>query len=493
MTGSPRLSLQTLAGLPSAVRKPGYDIDAVRPGIVHLGLGAFHRAHEAIYTEDLLDAGSDASWGITAVSMRRPDVADALSRQQGLYTVTEYDPDGSVSVRVIAAIRETLVLATAPRAVAAAIARPATRVVSLTVTEKAYYRRGSEAALDLSAQSVREDLNAAWPGGTAIGALAAGLELRRGTDAGPLSVVCCDNLPHNGAVLRRLCLDFAAAWRPDLAAWIDGNVTFPSSMVDRITPATTPQLLAETAQVLGCEDLVPIACEAFRQWVIEDDFAAGRPPWDLGGAQFVSDVRPFEEMKLRMLNASHSALAYLGLLAGSEYVHEALALPELRAFVDATMEGELAPTVEGVPAADLEAYRRALLRRFGSPRPAHRLAQIAEDGSQKIPIRVLKPVRERMAAGGSSDGLVLIVAAWLTWQERVATGDLPGPLRDPLADRLLKAAQMPRVHDRVQALADVFGADLAADARFLERLDRWHRRLAAATPAEAVSSVGHGG
>ncbi|MDX1380781.1 MAG: mannitol dehydrogenase family protein [Xanthomonadales bacterium] len=487
MTGSPALSLQHLADLPSAVRKPTYDIDAIRPGIVHLGLGAFHRAHEAIYTDDLLDAGGDPAWGIAAVSMRRPDVADALAQQQGLYTVTEYDPDRGVSVRVIAAIRETLVLATAAQEVAGAIARPGTRVVSLTVTEKAYYRRGGGAALDLTAQPVRDDLEAAWPSRTAIGALAAGLELRRGEGGGPLTVVCCDNLPHNGAVLRQLCRDFAEAWRPGLAAWIDANVTFPSSMVDRITPATTPELIAETARALGCEDRVPIACESFRQWVVEDDFAAGRPPWDLGGAQFVADVRPFEEMKLRMLNASHSALAYLGLLAGCEHVHDALALPELHAFVDATMAGELAPTVEGVPAADLDAYRHALLRRFGSPRPAHRLAQIAEDGSQKIPIRVLNPLRERLTEGAASDGLVLIVAAWLTYHERVAAGDLPGPLKDPLADRLLEAARMPRSRDRVRALEDVFGAALAQDASFLDRLDIWHARLAAAAPADVVA------
>jgi len=493
MTGRSGLSLQKLAELPPAVRKPEYDIDAVRTGIVHLGLGAFHRAHEAIYTDDLLNAGEGPAWGIAAVSMRRPDVADALKKQQGLYSVTEFDPDGSVSVRVIAAIRETLVLATAAQEVAGAIARPATRVVSLTVTEKAYWRRGGDAALDLTAEPVREDVEAEWPSRTAVGALAAGLERRRREDAGPLTVVCCDNLPHNGAVLRRLCRDFAEAWRPGLAGWIDANVTFPSSMVDRITPATTPELIAETARALGCEDRVPIACESFRQWVVEDNFAAGRPPWDLGGAQFVADVRPFEEMKLRMLNASHSALAYLGQLAGCEYVHDALAQPEFRAFVDRTMAHELAPTVRGIPTADLETYRRALLRRFGSPRPAHRLAQIAEDGSQKIPIRVLKPLRERLAAGATCDGLVLIVAAWLTYHERVAACGLPGPLKDPLADRLLEAARTPLLRDRVRALEDVFGVALAGDNSFLDCLVTWHGRLAAAAPADVVARLSQAG
>jgi fructuronate reductase len=195
-------------------------------------------------------------------------------------------------------------------------------------------------------------------------------------------------------------------------------------------------------------------------------------------------------MKLRMLNASHSALAYLGLLSGREHVHDALALPELRAFVDAAMAGELAPTVKGVPSADLEAYRRALLRRFGSPRPAHRLAQIAEDGSQKIPIRVLNPLRERLAAGAPCDGLLVIVAAWLTYHERVAAGNLPGPLKDPLADRLLDAARMPSVRDRVKALQDVFGAALVQDESFLDRLDAWRGRLAADAPAEVVAGLG---
>lgn len=490
MTGS--LSLQSLAGLPASIAKPAYDVSAVRPGIVHLGAGAFHRAHQAIYTDDLLNAGSDPTWGITAVSMRRPQVANALTAQQGLYTVTEYEPDGGVTVRVIGAIREALVLAETPGDVIRAIARPGTHVVSLTVTEKAYYRSADGNGLDLDAAPVQEDLASSLPYRTGIGALAAGLEMRRAQGAGSVTVVCCDNLPHNGAVLRRLCGDFAEAWRPGLAEWIVDRVCFPSSMVDRITPATTEELYAETSGILGVVDRAPIACEAFRQWVIEDEFAAGRPPWDLGGAQFVKDVRPFEDMKLRMLNASHSALAYLGLLAGKEHVSGALAIPELRAFVDRTMSGELAPTVEGVPAADLRDYRLALLRRFGSPRPAHRLAQIAEDGSQKIPIRVLNPLRELQAAGAPCDGLTLIVAAWLTFHERVASDRIPGPLKDPLADRLLAAARLPRASERVRTLEAVFGRALLDDTAFLERLDLWHRRLAEADPAAVVSRAGNG-
>jgi fructuronate reductase len=228
-------------------------------------------------------------------------------------------------------------------------------------------------------------------------------------------VVCCDNLARNGPVLRGLCRDFAQAWRPGLAAWIDGHVSFPSTMVDRITPAATDELRSAARAALGCADALAVGCESFRQWVIEDDFAGARPPWDLGGAQFVSEVEPFEVMKLRLLNASHSALAYLGLLAGRQHVHEALENPDFRAFIAVTMERELAPTVAGIPAADLEAYRHALLQRFSCPRPAHRLAQIAEDGSQKMPIRVLAPLREQLAANGPTRRSVLIVAGWLAF------------------------------------------------------------------------------
>jgi fructuronate reductase len=490
MTG--RLSLSRLAGLPADITKPAYDVSEVQPGIVHLGAGAFHRAHQAIYTDDLMcaqDPGGALDWGITAVSMRRPEVANALREQQGLYSVTEYDLEGRPALRVIGAIRESLVLAECPGAVAEAIARHETQVVSLTVTEKAYYRHHSGDGLDWTVAAVRDDLASPQPARTAIGALVAGLALRRQRNAGPLSVVCCDNLAENGAMLRQLCLDFAERWRPGLAAWIGDHVSFPSTMVDRITPAATPELIAATASALGCADAVPVACERFRQWVIEDDFAGSRPPWDHGGAQFVRDVRPFEDMKLRMLNASHSALAYLGLLAGREHVHEALAAPGFRAFIDATMRRELAPTVRGIAAAELAAYREALLRRFSSPRPAHHLAQIAEDGSQKLPIRVLAPLREQRTCGGESEGLVLIVAAWLSFVQRVAEGALPGPLKDPLADKLLAVVDTPKASACVQALDEVFGPELRADAGFLQRLDFWQQELGGADPGAALRHI----
>jgi fructuronate reductase len=481
-----RLSLQALARIPDSVRKPAYPIAGIAPGIVHLGAGAFHRAHQAVYTDDVLNAAG-GDWGITAVSMRRPDVAAGLRRQDGLYAIAEYDEAGQPSWRVIGAIREALVLTEAPADVAAAIGRAGTQVVTLTVTEKAYHRAAAAAGLDLGQADVKADLAAAHPCRTAVGALVAGLQRRRETGAGPLSVVCCDNLSHNGPVLRRLCGDFADAWRPGLAAWMDGHVSFPSTMVDRITPAATDDLRAAAREALGCIDQLPVGCEAFSQWVIEDDFAGPRPPWDLGGAQFVSEVEPFEVMKLRLLNASHSALAYLGLLAGKQYVAEAATVSEFRCFLLATMARELAPTVKGIPAAELRDYQSALLRRFSCPRPAHRLAQIAEDGSQKIPIRVLAPLREQLAADGPMDGLVLIVAAWLAFVERIARGGLPGPLKDPLADRLLRTSAAPRASDRALALGEVFGADLPQSPRFLDRLDYWRGRL----EQDAVGPVMH--
>ncbi len=465
-----------LAGLPAEVRRPAYDFEAVRTGIVHLGAGAFHRAHQAVYTDDLLGAiGGD--WGITAVSMRNPAVADGLRQQQGLYSLSEFDVEGRPDRRIIAAIREALVLAQAPQAVAAAIARTETHVVSLTVTEKAYYRQAGGHGLDRSQPQVQADLAAQWPEHTAIGALVAGLDCRRQAQAGPVTVLCCDNLADNGAIVRRLCSDFAQQWKPGLEEWIDANVSFPSTMVDRITPATTPEVLAETAVALGCEDAIPVIGEAFRQWVIEDAFAGPRPPWDQVGAQFVTDVRPFEEMKLRMLNASHSGLAYLGLLAGFAHVHEALAEPAFRRFIERTMAQELAPTVRGVSSAELERYRAALLQRFASPRPAHRLAQIAEDGSQKIPIRVLNPLRERRAAAAACDGLILIAAAWLKFVQAKSSGLISGELRDPMAEELLDGNAADKPSHFAQRLESVFGLTLLQDPVFLEGLDRWGNRL----------------
>lgn len=374
-------------------------------GIVHFGLGAFHRAHQAVHTEDAMAATGDDRWGICATGQRSGTTAELLARQDGLYTLLT-----GGEARVIGALRE--VLPPGERAWAR-VADPAVRVVTLTVTEKAY----------------RADA-------PAISRLVYGMRLRMAADAGPLTVVSCDNLPGNGRLLAGLVTG-ACDGDARLRSWIEDNVRFPGTMVDRIVPATTPDDVARATRLIGAEDLAPVVTEPFSQWVIEDDFAAGRPAWELAGALFVPDARPYERMKLRLLNGSHSALAYLGGLAGRELVARAVGEPVLGELVRRLMAEDLAPTLAGLDGFDLAAYQASLLARFGNPGVRHRLAQIATDGTQKLPQRLLDPARERLAAGGDARWIALAVAGWARYASAGRADDgAPLDLDDPLADRL---------------------------------------------------------
>lgn len=386
------------ATLPAAVRQPTYHRAALQSGIVHLGLGAFMRAHLAVATDDALDAGADLGWGITGVSLRAPDTRDALAPQQGLYTLALRDAAGE-SLRVIGCVRECLVATENPAAVLDRIAAPGTRVVSLTVTEKGYLEAGP---------------------GSAIGFIVAGLAQRSTTGAGGLTLLSLDNLPANGQVLRRRVLAAAGA----LAPWIEAHCSFPCSMVDRIVPRTTAADRERIAAALGLHDAWPVVGEPFFDWAVEDRFASGRPDWP--GVRFVADAGPYERRKLRLVNGAHSTLAYLGLAAGWATVDEAMRQPALRRHLDALLRDEIEPTLTDV---DLVGYRARLLDRYANPALAHRLAQIAMDGSQKLPQRILDTLRDRLRAGQSISRLALTVAAWW-WFQRLPEVD------DPLAAEL---------------------------------------------------------
>ncbi len=461
------LSLAALAGLPADVARPGYDIKALRVGIVHLGLGAFHRAHQAIYTDGVLQR--DPHWGICGVSLKTPHATRALTAQDGLYTALEKDTTGT-RVRVVGALREALFLGTERDRVLARMADPAVHVVTLTVTEKGYCHDPATGALDLHHPDIVRDL--AQPGAamSAPGFIVAALDARRRAAGGALTVVCCDNLPHNGRVVAGIVTAFARAADPVLADWIGRNVAFPSTMVDRIVPATTPADVAEAARRTGYTDAAPVVFEPFRQWVIEDRFAAPRPAWEDDGAQLVADVAPFETMKLRLLNGSHSTLAYLGFLAGHEFIWQASSDPLLARLVERQMAEEIAPTLAAPAGVDLDSYCAQLIVRFRNPALPHRTQQIAMDGSQKLPQRLLGTVRDRLAGGASIRHLALAVAGWIRYASGTDEQGRPIPVSDPLADefrRIVAASggDASGIASGFLELRAVFG-DLVAHAPF---------------------------
>jgi fructuronate reductase len=467
-----RLSEATFERLPATVR-PAWRRQDLGCGIVHLGVGAFHRAHQAVYTELALEQAW-GRWGIAGVSLRRPEMRDRLAPQDGLYTVAERDGAGA-RLRVIGCLKQVLVAPEDPAAVVELIAAPASAIVSLTVTEKGYCHDPASGELDWSHADIRHDLALPLRPRSALGMLVAGLARRRERQTAPPTVLSCDNLPANGRTLRGLTIALAAHRDEALARWIEAEVAFPCSMVDRIVPATTATDIAQIAAALGVHDAAPVVCEPFRQWVIEDRFAGPRPAWELAGAELVAEVAPYEEMKLRLLNGSHSAIAYLGCLAGIEYVFEVMAEPDFVAFVREMM-AEVAPTVH-VP-TDLEAYQAALIARFANPALAHRTSQIAMDGSQKMPQRLLGTIRDRLGAGAPIDRLSLAVAAWI----RYASGrDEQGraiEVADPLAGRFaaIGAAAGGDPDALAQgffALGEVFGADLPREECFTAAVTAW--------------------
>jgi fructuronate reductase len=485
-----RLNHRAAHAVRNTVRRWRYSQPALRPGIVHLGVGAFHRAHQAVSTDLVLEQAF-GPWGICGVSLRRPEVRDRLAPQSGLYTVAECDGAGE-RLQIIGCLRRLLVAPEDPAAVVAQIASPATTIVSLTVTEKGYCHDPASGRLDWAHPDIVHDLANAERPRSAVGMLVARLGRRRSRQIAPPTVMSCDNLPANGRTLQRLVIALAARRDEALARWIEAEVAFPCSMVDRIVPATTAADIARIGQALTVHDAAPVVCEPFRQWVIEDRFAGPRPAWELAGVQLVADVAPYEEMKLRLLNGSHSAIAYLGCLAGFEHVFEVMAAPDFVAFVRRMM-AEVAPTLR-VP-GDLTAYQATLIARFANPALAHRTRQIAMDGSQKLPQRLLGPIRDRLRVGAAIDHLCLAVPGWIRYASGQDEQGRAIEVADPLASRF--AAISAEAGSDSEALArgflelgEVFGADLPREERFTAALTGWLasllRRGARATVAHCV-------
>lgn len=490
---APRLALAALAGLPAEVERPRYVPGSVDVGIVHLGLGAFHRAHQAVCTDDLL--ARDPRWGICGVSMKSPRAVAPLAAQDGLYTLLVKDPAGSTA-RVVGSLRQTMFAPADPGALVRRMADPRVRVVTLTVTEKGYCHEPATGRLDLAHPEIRHDLAHPEAPVSAIGFLVAALDERRRTGAGALNVVCCDNLPHNGRVLEGLVAAFASARSADLADWIATHAAFPCTMVDRIVPATTDADVADAAARLGVADAAPVVAEPYFQWVIEDRFAAPRPAWEEAGAELAADVAPYETMKLRLLNGSHSTLAYLGFLAGHATIARAADDPLLGRLVERQMVEEIVPTLATPPGTDLSRYCSTLLARFRNPALPHRTAQVAMDGSQKLPQRLLGTVRDRLAGGGSIRHLALAVAGWMRYASGVDERGARIEVSDPLAARFADVATAARGDARELArgflgIAGIFGDDLPTTTAFTvpvtRALDSLVRRGVAATLADHLA------
>lgn len=399
-----RLSLANLGQVPAAVRRPTYDVSALKAGIVHLGVGAFHRAHQAVFTEDAIEAGG-GDWGIVGVSMRRPDVAQSLQPQDGLYTVETLAAEPAY--RVVGALRNALTLPLEPQAVIGALAASATRICTLTVTEKGYCLAGD--GLDLDHPDIVHDLSGSDAPRSAAGVLVAGLRERRRLGAPPITVISCDNLVGNGPRLATVVRALASRVAPELVAWLDANTAFPETMVDSIVPATDNPSRMRVETALGMTDLASVQREPFAQWVIEDRFAGPRPAWPKG-VEFVSQVADYRRLKLHVLNAPHSALAYLGLRRGHTFVRQAIADGALADRVEAMVAEEIAPNLPGLPVTQ---YWRTTRDRFANPMVDHRLDQIAQDGSAKLAERIYPLMRANLQAGRSVARLAAVVRGWL--------------------------------------------------------------------------------
>ncbi len=463
-----RLSNATLSALPADIERPGYDRAALSTGIVHLGIGAFHRAHQAVYTDTLLK--DDPRWGILGVSLRSPDTRDALGPQDGLYSVSAVDGTGAKR-RIIGASTGLIVASEDPTDLQRRLSDPGVRIVSTTVTEKGYSHDPATGQLREEDDAIRHDIANLHQPRTTLGTLVGGLKQRRATGIAPFTILACDNLPSNGHTLKRLVTRFAELVDPDFGKWVAGDVHFPSTMVDRIVPATTDADRVSVAAALGMTDAWPIMTEPFTQWVIEDDFGLGRPDWDRTGAEFVADVAPYELMKLRLLNGSHSTLAYLGYLMGCETVADAMAVPALASLIDGLMRDEVRSTLPELKGFDVPAYCASLVQRFRNPALRHRTWQIAMDGSQKLPQRLLGTIRDRLTQGQSIDRLALGVAAWMRYVTGIDEAGKPIDVRDPLALKLRQIADAAgpvadRLAPALLSVEAIFGTDLPTNPAF---------------------------
>jgi mannitol 2-dehydrogenase len=485
------LTQQNLPTIASRVPVPEYDRSVVHAGIVHFGVGAFHRSHQAMFIDRLLQAGTGKDWGICGVGVLPSDsvMRDVMAAQDNLYTLVLKHPDGSLEPRIIGSIVDYLFAPDDPAAVIAKLADPATRIVSLTVTEGGYSVNDATGEFDASAASIQADLVDGAVPATVFGLITEALRIRRAAGTAPFTVMSCDNIQGNGHVARVALTSFASLKDAELGEWIASNVSFPNSMVDRITPATTDQDRADVQANFDVTDEWPVVSESFEQWVLEDDFTLGRPPYETVGVQIVEDVEPYELMKLRLLNAAHQAMSYLGVLAGFTYVHDVCQDPDFSAFLLGYMTDEATPTLKPVPGIDLDAYRKQLLTRFSSAAVRDTLARQVVDGSDRIPKFLLPVIAAQLQSGGQISHSALVLAGWARFLEGLT--DTGAPIE--ITDKRLTELQDAVVRDAVEPgaflqLASVFG-DLGQNERLVSEYVTARARLGADGAAVAVARI----
>jgi mannitol 2-dehydrogenase len=487
-----RLNANTLASFATTISTPTYDRTRVRTGIVHIGVGGFHRAHQAAYLDRLMNDGKALDWGIGGIGLLAHDrrMHEVMSDQNCLYTLVVKHADGTLEPWVVGSIVQYLFAPDEPEAVLELMAAPATRIVSLTITEGGYHLHPVTGDFDADDPATQGDLQAGSTPRTAFGFITEALQRRRSRGVPPFTVMSCDNIPGNGQVAHKMISAFARLKDPELGDWLDSEVSFPNSMVDRITPVTTEADKALLAEQFGVEDAWPVVCEPFTQWALEDSFSSGRPPFQDVGVQMVKDVEPYELMKLRLLNASHQALCYLGYLAGYRYTHEVCQDPLFTNFLLGYMDHEATPTLPPVPGVDLEAYKHQLIERFANPQIRDTLARLCAESSDRIPKWLLPVIREQLSSGGEVQRSALVVASWARYAEGKDEQGQPIEVVDRMREQLMERARRQReeplifISDR-----DLFG-DLIDSERFVlayrSALDSLHTRGARAT-LEAMS------
>lgn len=487
-----RLSPSQIETLPGSVRKPAYDRDALKTGLVHIGVGAFHRAHQAVFTEDAIESdGGD--WGVVGVSLRSRTTGEQLNPQSGLFTV-DARTGAAQDLRVIGNIARIITAPDAPSEALNALTDPSVHAVTLTITEKGYGLDPASGALITNEGDIAADLANPNTPRSAIGYIVAALNARRQTGIAPFTVISCDNIPSNGHRMHSAITQYAGAFDKELARFIETEIACPETMVDRIAPATTSEDLDDAADLLGVRDEGYVKTEPFKQWVIEDKFCAPRPAWDNAGAMIVDAVAPYETAKLRMLNGTHSTIAYLGYLAGCDFVHEVMGDADFAPFIVDLMDDEIIPVVEPPKGMPLYAYAADLRERFLNASLQHKTWQIAMDGSQKLPQRILNTIRDRICKGESYERLALAVAGWMTYAGGKTLDGDDIDVRDPLVDKTAEIAKtasgdLEKLASGYLKLGEVFGDDLPADNAFAETLVAQLKALHEFGPRRAVQRL----
>ena len=469
-TNSLKLNQAALPKLENRARVPQYDRTQYKSGIVHMSVGGFHRSHQALYIDELMDQ-EPGDWLITGVGLLDSDKGplEALAAQDHYYTVVERTADED-TIKIVGAIHETLHAPSNPKAVLDRLQDPAIKILSLTITEKGYCY-DAKGDLDPNNAGIAHDLKNLDAPKTGIGYVVSALKNRKDANMQPFTVMSCDNLPGNGHRTHHIVSQFAKLVDPALAQWIDTNVKFPNAMVDRITPATTDKTVQFVKDRCGIDDAWPVVCEDFRQWVLEDNFGQGRPAFEKAGVQMVNDVEPYELMKVRLLNGSHSALSYLSYLMGYREVDVAMADPLMSGFVRAYMDNDVTPSVPSVPGIDLNEYKDTLIRRFSNPAISDKVQRLAEDGSQKIPNAILPCIRHALKNNLSIDFACLALAGWFRYMtgtdEQLEAIEIKDPRRDQMMAKIKNTPQNPT---GVLGLDEIFGNDLIANERFVKTL-----------------------